>query len=60
MWAVPERNAFVEDESETPVYRNYYECPDCRTNWEDDSDSMCNDRCPECDREIEPYDSEKP
>jgi hypothetical protein len=27
----------------------------CKTEWNDDADSICNNRCPKCDREIEPY-----
>ncbi|WP_285905148.1 hypothetical protein [Pseudodesulfovibrio pelocollis] len=40
-----------------PLYRNYYECS-CGHTWEDEWSCMCNDRCPECRLEIEPYDSE--
>ena len=36
-------------------YINYYQCPDCNALWEDIWTSMCNDRCPECNKEIEPY-----
>jgi hypothetical protein len=39
-------------------FRNYYECPNDRTKWHDEWTCMCNDRCPTCDREIEPYFSE--
>jgi hypothetical protein len=38
-------------------YRNLYECPKCGERWEDVWDSMCNDKCPNCDAEIEPYQS---
>jgi len=38
-------------------YINHYN--HCDTEWEDDADSMCNDRCPVCDKEIEPYSSEE-
>ncbi len=38
-------------------YLNHYQCP-CGTAWTDNWDCMCNDHCPQCDREIEPYDSE--
>lgn len=37
-------------------YRNYYR--HCDTEWEDEWDSMCNDECPVCKSEIEPYKSE--
>lgn len=36
-------------------YINYYQCPDCNVLWEDIWTSMCNDRCPSCNKEIEPY-----
>jgi hypothetical protein len=39
-------------------YTNYYKCPNCNSKWQDNWDSMCNDRCPNCRREIEPYKSE--
>ncbi len=35
-----------------------YCCPDCGTEWEDEWSCMCNDRCPECDAEVEPVSSE--
>ncbi len=37
-------------------FRNFYR--DCGQEWEDEWDSMCNDRCPVCNKEIEPYRSE--
>lgn len=36
---------------------NKYRCP-CGHEWEDQWDCKCNDRCPTCDKEIEPYESE--
>jgi len=39
-------------------YRNHYKCSECGTEWEDEWSCTCNDRCPECDAEIEPYKSE--
>lgn len=42
-----------------PKYRNKYHCADCNTSWEDDDcDSMHNDRCPDCNKEIQPEASE--
>lgn len=38
------------------LYENYYEC-DCGCTWVDIWDCECNDRCPECNKEIEPYES---
>jgi predicted Zn-ribbon and HTH transcriptional regulator len=37
---------------------NYYECSECGTNWQNEDDCTCNDRCPNCDTEIEPTKSE--
>lgn len=45
--------------SDTPrLYRNHYRCPDDGTEWTDEWDCMCNDKCPTCNAEIEPYRSE--
>lgn len=44
-------------EEEEALYCNYYRCPLCGEEWEDEWDSMCNDRCPGCNAEIEPYKS---
>ncbi|WP_157203975.1 hypothetical protein [Methylomonas methanica] len=38
-------------------YLNQYRCPYCQTEWEDGWDCGCNDRCPDCNKEIEPYES---
>jgi len=35
------------------LYEKYYECP-CGCTWHDTHDCLCNDRCPKCDKEIEP------
>ena len=37
-------------------YLNLYECG-CGCHWEDEWDCTCNDRCPNCNKEIEPYSS---
>ena len=39
-------------------FRNYYHCPNEGTKWRDEWNHLCNDRCPVCDSEIEPYFSE--
>jgi hypothetical protein len=39
-------------------FRNYYQCPNDGTTWHDDWNCMCDDRCPTCDMEVEPYESE--
>ncbi len=41
----------------TILFRNHYH--HCREEWSDDWDSMCNDKCPTCNAEIEPYESEE-
>lgn len=38
-------------------YLNSYYCIDCNIYWDDYWDCMCNDKCPVCDKEIEPYES---
>lgn len=46
-----------------PRYLNHYRHEDCPVQpgveWEDEWSSMCNDRCPACNAEIEPYDSKE-
>jgi hypothetical protein len=44
-----------EDEEEN--FENHYICPYDKTEWSDIADSMCNDRCPECNKEIQPTES---
>ena len=39
-------------------FRNYYKCPKDNTNWTDEWSCTCNDHCPACNIEIEPYFSE--
>jgi hypothetical protein len=41
-------------------YINYYRCPDDGAQWIMVWSCMCNDRCPTCRHEIEPYKSESP
>ncbi len=36
----------------------YYECSRCSTKWTDEWSCACNDRCPSCRTETEPYDDE--
>ncbi len=50
---IPENVVFTEIN-----YLNFYICKDCNEHWNDVADSMCNDRCPVCNKEIEPYNSE--
>lgn len=39
-------------------YVNYYRCPDDGAVWAMAWSCMCDDRCPKCNHEIEPYKSE--
>ena len=39
-------------------FRNFYKCPNDGEEWQDVWDSTCNDHCPKCHAEIEPYKSE--
>ena len=43
--------------TEPLLYTNYYE--HCDTQWEDQWACMCNDECPVCRKEIEPYESKE-
>lgn len=41
-------------------FQNWYRCPECKTEWNDVWDSMCDDECPECgERDISPHYSEQ-
>ena len=44
---------------EPQKFRNHYRCPHDGTQWTDSWSCMCNDRCPVCHAEIEPYASEE-
>jgi hypothetical protein len=51
--------------AEKPWFRNYYECPDdgegncAGETWETTHSATCNDRCQRCNKEIEPYKSDR-
>jgi hypothetical protein len=47
--------SFITDERR---FLNHYECPRDGSVWADEWSCMCNDRCPQCDAEIEPHHSE--
>ena len=55
-----ETHGLAEDhpDADKPWFRNYYECPDDGEEWEDEHSCQCNDRCPSCNKEIEPYKSD--
>jgi hypothetical protein len=46
------------DGESATMYLNHYRCT-CGHEWTDKWNCMCNDRCPKCDTEIEPYQSEE-
>lgn len=41
-----------------PAFRNHYRCP-CGETWTDVWSCQCNDKCPSCNKEIEPYKSKQ-
>ena len=47
----------MQTEASTVRNLNQYRCPYCQIDWEDVWDCVCNDRCPDCNKEIEPYES---
>jgi hypothetical protein len=50
----------IEKEKDPPKaawYENHYVCSECNSSWIDEWSCMCNDRCPECDSEIQPTSS---
>jgi rubrerythrin len=40
------------------LFINHYCCPACGTEWQDESPHTNNDRCPECDTETKPHESQ--
>lgn len=41
-----------------PMFVNHYRCPVDGTEWDDEWTCTCNDHCPTCNAEIEPYASD--
>jgi len=39
-------------------FRKYYRHKKCHLAWTDEWSAACNDKCPRCGAEIEPYDSD--
>lgn len=37
------------------IFVNFYECDACDEAWGDQWSCACNDKCPNCGHEIEPY-----
>lgn len=54
-----EHRARVSKAADKRLFNNFYHCPVCDEKWEDEWDSTCNDHCPGCDAEIEPYHSDR-
>lgn len=54
------RRVTVDEEANVDdgQYVNYYQCPEDGTRWAMAWSCMCDDRCPTCNCEIEPYRSE--
>jgi peptide subunit release factor 1 (eRF1) len=46
-----------EELKEPDRFTNKYKCSECGAEWQDDSPYTNNDRCPDCDTEIEPFES---
>jgi hypothetical protein len=38
-------------------FNNFYKCDNCNTHWISKWSCQCNDRCPDCGVEIEPFES---
>lgn len=48
-----------EDEEESQVFINHYECPSCAGTWQDRWCAQCDDDCPHCGkRHVSPLESE--
>lgn len=47
-----------DEQLDAPLYLNHYCCP-CGAEWEDEWDCQYNDRCPTCNKEVEPDFSEE-
>ncbi len=48
-----------EDQAEEIRFVNHYKCPYDGTEWSDEWSCACNDKCPTCNKEIEPYESDE-
>lgn len=45
--------------TEPRKFRNFYRCPRDGTDWFDEWSCACNDRCPTCNTEVEPFASDE-
>jgi len=41
-----------------PWFINHYRCERCDTEWQDEHDCTCDDKCPNCNLAMTPYESE--
>lgn len=49
----------IDADIQEHTFINYYRCPECEHEWEDEWSCQVDDDCPECGaRHISPYDSE--
>ena len=44
---------FLEEDDQPRWYIKHYTC-ECGCSWQDEWNCLCNDKCPECNAEIEP------
>lgn len=49
----------LDSDGEPCRFTNHYHCDRCDIEWSDQWSCACNDRCPKCDRETEPYESDE-
>jgi hypothetical protein len=43
------------NDEEEGRFLNFYKCPECGEQWQDEWSCMCDDRCPSCDTSCEPF-----
>lgn len=48
----------IEEAEDEPWFLNHYRCDRCKIDWSNNDDCTCNDRCPQCNDETEPFESE--
>lgn len=53
----PIKDALLESAEQESSFQNHYLCTKCDCSWIDHWSCSCNDRCPQCNSEIEPHES---
>ena len=53
----PCKETLFESAEQEASFQNHYLCTKCDCSWIDQWSCSCNDRCPQCNAEIEPHDS---